>query len=167
MIYIVMGVAGSGKSTIAKVLALKLKIDFVDADQYHSPENVAKMKGGTPLTDEDRLPWLNALADAMTEWIKKGESKALACSALKKSYRKILNVDPENVRFIYLKGTYKLFAERLARRKKHFMKENMLLSQFETLEEPEDDEAIVCDARDSVFEIVTHAIGVIEENSKP
>ena len=161
MIYIVMGVAGSGKSTIAKVLARKLKIEFVDADQYHSAANVAKMKGGTPLTDEDRFPWLNSLADAIRGWIEKGESKTLACSALKRSYREILNVDPKNVRFIYLQGSYKLFAERLSRRKKHFMKEKMLLSQFETLEEPTADEAIICDANDSIFELVTHAVKLL------
>lgn len=158
MIIVVMGVAGSGKSTIAKTLARKLKIDFVDADQFHSPENVQKMSAGVALSDEDRRPWLNALSQAIKSWIDQGKSVALACSALKRKYRDILNVDPANMRFVYLKGSESLFASRLARRKNHFMKSGMLQSQLATLEEPGPDEAIICDAHQSVIEIVMQII---------
>ncbi len=167
MIIIVMGVAGSGKSTIARNLARKLRCKFEDADSYHSPENREKMASGQPLTDEDRKPWLEALRAEILLCIKNGESAVLACSALKKSYREILNADREKTRFVYLKGSYSLFRKRLARRKKHFMKEDMLKSQFEALEEPDEKEATICDARDPVMKIVSSLLSaLLSENAE-
>jgi carbohydrate kinase (thermoresistant glucokinase family) len=159
-----MGVSGSGKSTIAKTIARKLRIKYIDADSFHSPENVKKMASGTPLTDEERLPWLQSLRTVISEAIASDTSVTLACSALKKSYREILNPDPKFVHFAYLKGSYELFAKRLSRRQSHFMKESMLSSQFATLEEPQADEAIICDARKGIMEIAAQVIS--ELNSR-
>lgn len=153
MILVVMGVSGSGKSTIAKTLARKSSMKYEDADSFHSAENVAKMRAGEPLNDSDRQPWLNALQEAMKDWIASGQSVALACSALKKKYRDQLKIDPEQVKFAYLKGSYPLFYSRLQRRKKHFMSAEMLESQFNALEEPDAHEAIICDASQSIPEI--------------
>jgi gluconokinase len=161
MIFVVTGVAGSGKSTIAKTLARKLRIEYVDADDFHSEANINKMRNGEALTDEDRLPWLQAMRSAIEGWIHSGKNVVLACSGLKKAYRDILKVDEQQVRFAYLKGSQRLFASRLARRKDHFMKGNMLASQFATLEEPTASEATICDASQSVQQIVSH---IISEN---
>lgn len=153
MIVVVMGVAGSGKSTIAKTLARKAGMRYEDADSFHSAENVAKMRSGEALDDSDRQPWLDALQQAMKEWIASGKSVALACSALKKKYRDQLKVDSTQVKFAFLKGSYPLFHSRLQRRSKHFMSAAMLASQFEALEEPDPREAIICDASQSVPDI--------------
>ncbi len=158
MIIIVTGVAGSGKSTIAKTLARKLRIEYFDADSFHSSQNVEKMRSGEALTDEDRLPWLESMQDAIRGWISSGNNIVLACSALKSSYRDILNVDPTMVQFVFLKGSERLFASRLARRQNHFMKAGMLSSQFEALEEPGPEDATICDAGQTVAEIVAQII---------
>jgi gluconokinase len=163
LIIVVMGVAGSGKSTIARTLARKLHIKFVDADSFHSPANIEKMAKGLPLTDEDRLPWLQSIRDAIAGWINAGEDVALACSALKQSYRDILKVDPAQVRFAFLKGSYGLFWSRLSRRQSHYMKESMLASQFAALEEPGADEATICDAGLGIMDNVAQ---IISANSK-
>jgi len=158
MIIVVMGVSGSGKSTIAKTLARKLHIEYADADSFHSAANVAKMSKGEPLTDADRIPWLESLRSAIETWIKEGRNVTLACSALKNSYRDILNVDAKIVRFAFLKGSYSLFASRLEKRTTHFMKTTMLKSQFEALEEPDENDATICDAGQSVMDIVSQII---------
>lgn len=154
MIVIIMGVAGSGKTTVAKVLARHLHWEFRDADAYHSKENVEKMSNGIALTDEDRKPWLEAMRNDIETWIASGRNMILACSALKKNYRNILMVHNDAQRFVYLKGPAQLFEARLARRKAHFMKQNMLASQFEALEEPDSSEATICDARRNLKEII-------------
>jgi|688.fasta_scaffold985240_1 gluconokinase len=158
MIVVVMGVAGSGKSTVAKTLARKVEMEYEDADSFHSAKNLEKMRSGQPLTDEDRQPWLNSLQQSIQEWIASGRSVALACSALKKSYREQLMVDPAQVKIAYLKGSYPLFYSRLQRRKKHFMSAEMLESQFKALEEPEPDEAIICDASKSIPQILNQIL---------
>lgn len=136
---IVMGVSGSGKTTIGKMLAEKLQYPFFDADDYHPKENVEKMKSGVPLEDEDRRPWLYTL---FHEVLDKEENCILACSALKESYRKILN--PKNeVKYVFLDGSATLIHSRLAERKEHFMPKGLLESQIKTLETPTD--AIVVD----------------------
>jgi len=136
MIIILMGVSGSGKTTIGARLAQALGCPFYDADQFHPPANVAKMQQGLPLTDEDRWPWLQALRVHIETCIHQGVSAVLACSALKQTYREHLVIDEAEVKLVYLKGDYDLIQERLAQRRGHFMPPGLLASQFATLEEP-------------------------------
>jgi gluconokinase len=131
-----MGVAGSGKTTIGRTLAAELGWKFYDADDFHPPANVAKMAGGIPLDDADRLPWLEALRVLISACLERGESGVLACSALKADYRAHLLID-ERVKLAYLKGSFDLIQKRLANRRGHFMSAAMLESQFAALEEPE------------------------------
>lgn len=136
MVIVVMGVAGSGKTTVGRQLSQALGWTFYDADDFHPPANIEKMSRGVPLNDGDRLPWLQALGELIRDCLKHGESAVLACSALKASYREFLLVDPD-VKLAYLKGDYALIQERLTGRRGHYMKPGMLDSQFATLEEPE------------------------------
>jgi gluconokinase len=152
MIVIVMGTTGSGKTTIGTLLAKRLGWEFVDADDFHPPANVEKMKHGIPLTDADREPWLKALHDKIVEWTAEKRNVVLACSALRQSYRKELRANPD-VKFVYLKGSYELFSQRVLARRGHFAKQDLLASQFATLEEPAD--AITVDATHSPEEIVS------------
>jgi gluconokinase len=151
MIVIVMGTTGSGKTTIGSLLAKRLGWEFVDADDFHPPANVEKMKHGIPLTDADREPWLKALHDKIVQWNTEGHNVVLACSALKQSYRDELRVG-SGVKFVYLKGSYELFSKRVLARKGHFAKQDLLVSQFATLEEPAD--AITVDAGPAPEQIV-------------
>jgi gluconokinase len=137
MIIIIMGVSGAGKTTVGQALAQKLQWRFADADDFHSAANIAKMHAGIPLTDEDRAPWLESLRNAITAWLAAGENVVLACSALKASYRDLLQVSPK-VKFVFLHASFELIAERLAARKGHYMNPDLLRSQFDTLEEPKD-----------------------------
>jgi carbohydrate kinase (thermoresistant glucokinase family) len=142
-VIVVMGVSGSGKSTVGALLALRLQWEFEDADWFHPASNVEKMHSGIPLTDEDRRPWLAAVA----AWIDKTRTAhqhgILACSALKRRYRDILIGDRTDVRLVYLKGDETLIARRIATRHEHFMPRNLLHSQFEALEEPGSNEGPV------------------------
>jgi gluconokinase len=149
---IVMGVAGCGKTTVGTLLAERLGWHFYDADGFHPAENVAKMANGTPLTDADRAPWLAALHALISASLKEDRPGVLACSALKESYRQQLLEGNEGVQIVYLKGTYELIWSRLSQRQDHYMKPNMLQSQFEALEEPQD--ALTFDVSMSVPEIV-------------
>jgi gluconokinase len=130
-----MGVAGAGKTTIASQLALELGWEFLDADSFHSPANVAKMRAGIPLDDVDRAPWLQSLRDEIERATAENRNLALACSALKRTYRDQLCTGL-NVTIVYLKGTFEVLRSRLALRKGHFMTEQLLASQLESLEEP-------------------------------
>jgi gluconokinase len=136
MIAIVMGVTGSGKTTVGRLLAEQLGWAFADADDFHPRANVEKMERGIPLNDVDRAPWLERLRVQITNWIANGRNAVLACSALKRTYRQELSVGPE-VRFVYLKGSPKLIAQRLRLRRGHFADEKILAGQFADLEEPE------------------------------
>ncbi len=139
MFIILMGVSGCGKTTVGKALAARMNVPFYDADNYHAQENLAKMATGIPLTDSDRAGWLTLLAAMIETETKAGHDGVLACSALKQSYRDVLvSSSAGNVRFVYLKGSYELILERMKKRGGHFMKPEMLKSQFETLEEPVD-----------------------------
>jgi gluconokinase len=155
---VVMGVSGSGKTTIADKLAERLGWTFEDGDRFHPPSNVAKMSAGHPLTDEDRWPWLQAIADEIDRVCKAGERAVIACSALKRAYRDILVHGRSDVRIIYLKGTQELIANRLAMRKGHFMPPGLLTSQFKTLEPPSADESPVTVAIDPSVETIVDDI---------
>jgi gluconokinase len=168
---IVMGVSGSGKSTIAEKLAERLDWIYEDGDRFHPASNVAKMSAGHPLTDEDRWPWLQAIADEIDRICKAGEHVVIACSALKRSYRDVLVHGRRDVRIVYLDGTQELIAGRLAARKGHFMPPGLLASQFKTLEAPGADENPVIVSIDaSVEEIVDDTVnqmGLTPDISSP
>jgi len=134
MIIVVMGVSGSGKTTIGEQLAQRLGCRFLDGDDYHPPENVAKMAAGTPLTDADRGPWLEIL----NRLLRREANAVLACSALKESYRAILSRDLAACRFVHLRGSIELIRSRLAERQHRYMPASLLESQFATLEPPRD-----------------------------
>jgi len=142
MIVIVMGVVGAGKTTIGHLLAEQLSWEFTDADDFHPPSNVEKIRHGISLTDDDRRPWLQQLRETVARWIAEDRNVVLACSALKRSYRQELEVGSQ-VRFVYLKGSAALIAERLRHRRGHFAGEQILASQYADLEEPE--EAVTVD----------------------
>ncbi|HLO89278.1 MAG TPA: gluconokinase [Nostocaceae cyanobacterium] len=142
MIILITGVSGSGKTTIAQQLAKSLNWEFRDADDFHSTANIEKMRSGIPLTDADRMPWLQTLQAVIKVWLKENKNATLACSALKASYRQILLIDNQ-IQLVYLKGAYELVQKRLQERQNHFMTEKLLQSQFNTLEEP--DNAICVD----------------------
>jgi gluconokinase len=151
MIVIVMGVVGAGKTTVGKLLAEQLGWEFADADDYHPASNVEKIRQGTPLSDADRAPWLDRLRQAIAERIAANHNVVLACSALKRSYRAQLRLGPE-VKFVYLKGSAALIAERLRSRRKHFAGESILGSQLHDLEEPRD--AVQVEIRQTPAQIV-------------
>jgi gluconokinase len=154
-LYVVMGVAGSGKSTIGAALARALGVDFVEGDEYHPAENVERMSRGIPLTDDDRAGWLRALAMRIREAKDAGTGLVLTCSALKRSYRDVLRAEAGELRFVYLRGPRGLIAERLASRRGHFMPASLLDSQLATLQEPSADEgAWVCDISESPHDLV-------------
>jgi carbohydrate kinase (thermoresistant glucokinase family) len=136
MVYIVMGVSGCGKTTIGKRLAEHLGIPFYDADDYHSPTNIDKMKNLTPLDDKDRAPWLSKLAVHIHKW-NKADGAVLACSALKETYRQVLSKnDSGHVVFIHLTGTKGTIHQRMNKRKEHFFSSDLLETQFKELEVP-------------------------------
>ena len=156
-----MGVSGSGKTTIGQGVAEAMDWGFSDADDFHSPANVRKMKSGIPLTDEDREPWLRNLRVAIERW-KRGEpGHVLACSALKGSYREILRQNDPDVKFVYLQGSFDLIARRLKERKGHFFDPALLRSQFDALETPED--ALVFDISKKPDEIIAAILETISK----
>ncbi len=134
MVLVIMGVVGSGKTTVGTLLAHKLGWGFADADDFHPAENIQKISHGVPLTDGDRAPWLQAMRNAIQQWQREGKNVILACSALKHSYREELRAG--NVRFVYLKGDAPLIARRLHARRGHFATDSILESQFADLQEP-------------------------------
>jgi len=150
MIVIVMGVTGSGKTTVGRLFAEQMGWHFADADDFHPAANIEKMSRGVPLDDADRQPWLSALRRVIDAWAAQGQNAVLACSALKQGYRRMLTT-PE-VRFAYLKTDAKLAAERVRARHGHFAGEAILAGQFADLEEPRD--AIVLDAQHNPAELV-------------
>lgn len=136
--FLIMGVSGSGKTSVGKVLAQKLGWDFFDADDFHPAENIAKMTAGIPLDDSDRAPWLAALHHVLSTTLKSNRHPILACSALKHKYRAQLLEGLAGIEIIYLKGNYDLIWSRMSARAGHYMKPEMLQSQFAALEEPTD-----------------------------
>jgi gluconokinase len=151
VIVLLIGPAGSGKTTVGELLAAQMQWEFADADNFHSPANIEKMSRGIPLSDDDRIPWLHSLRDAIQQWDAQNKNVVLACSALKRSYREQLQIN-SNVKLVYLKGSYELLRERLHSRKGHYAGEQILAGQFADLEEPTD--AITVDAAQSPEQIV-------------
>ncbi|MBP9837392.1 MAG: gluconokinase [Proteobacteria bacterium] len=138
MVIVLMGVTGSGKTTVGQLLATQLGWEFFDADDFHPAENVEKMRNGIPLNDQDREPWLYNLGELISNSVEKEINIILACSALKHNYRKMLRNDLKPVKFFYLKGDFDQIKDRLEARKGHYMNPNLLSSQFDALEEPKD-----------------------------
>jgi gluconokinase len=153
-----MGVSGSGKSTIATALAKRLAWKFEDGDKFHPASNVAKMSAGHPLTDEDRWPWLQAIADEIDRVCQSGGHVVIACSALKRAYRDLLVHGRGDVRIVFLDGDQALIADRLAGRKGHFMPPGLLDSQFKTLERPQADERPITVSIDAPVESIVSNI---------
>ena len=162
MIIIVMGVSGSGKTSVGTQVAEKLGCGFSDADSFHSAANKAKMAAGIPLTDEDRWPWLDAMRAAISAHIEAGDTHVYACSALKRIYRDRLRNGDKDVVFVYLSGSFALLQERLSRRANHFFDPALLKSQVETLEVPTAEEAVTIDITPPVATIVEQVLTVVK-----
>ena len=156
MVILVMGVAGSGKTTVGQMLSTQLNWPFVDGDSLHSPANIAKMAAGIPLTDEDRIPWLRSIHAVIQSWLDQGKGGIVASSALKEGYRRML-VTSADIKLVYLRGTYDVIFSRLQHRAGHYMKPEMLRSQFEALEEPKD--ALIVDIAQPAEHIVSSIRG--------
>jgi gluconokinase len=160
MIIVVMGVAGSGKTTIGRKLAAALGVGFSDADELHSPASVEKMRSGVALTDADREPWLRAVKTAIDERKRAAEDHVFACSALKTRYREVIGAGDPRVKFVFLKGAPDLIARRLSRRAGHFFDPALLASQFEALEEPRD--ALTVDVAEEPEALVGRIVAALE-----
>ena len=164
VIAVVMGVSGSGKTTVSALLSAALGCQFQEGDDLHPAETVEKMHGGTPLTDADRMPWLRKIAEEIDGWRARGESGVLTCSALKRSYRDIIIGGRPDVTLVYLKGSHDLIRRRMAARHEHFMPVALLDSQFATLQEPTPDEhPIVVDVGSWPAEIAAEIVHQLEE----
>jgi gluconokinase len=161
MIIIVMGVSGSGKTSVGTEVAKRLECGFSDADEFHSAANKAKMASGTPLTDEDRWPWLDAMRAAIAGHIAADRNYVFACSALKRIYRDRLRNGDEDVLFVYLSGTFEQLKDRLSRRQNHFFDPGLLKSQVDTLEVPGADEAVSIDITPPIAQICDEVMAVI------
>ncbi|SKA20119.1 gluconate kinase, SKI family [Enhydrobacter aerosaccus] len=165
-IIVVMGVSGSGKTTVAAMLAGALHCQFQEGDDLHPRSNVEKMRSGIPLTDADRLPWLTRIAAEIDDWRSHGQSGVVTCSALKRTYRDILIGDRADVILVYLRGSKELIHERMAARHEHFMPVALLDSQFATLEEPAADEhPIIVDIGGRPAEIVAEILRQLRARS--
>ncbi|MEH1102755.1 gluconokinase [Micromonospora sp. CPCC 205561] len=156
---VVMGVSGAGKTTVARGIAARTGLTFAEADEFHSPANVASMRAGVPLDDAARQPWLGALAGWMAARAADGVSTVLACSALRLSYRDVLRHGPPSVEFVHLDGPAEVIRERMARRAGHYMPASLLESQLATLERPRPDESVlVLDVSLTPDELVSAAV---------
>ncbi len=165
MFLILMGVSGSGKTTLGKALAEHLSLPFYEGDDFHPERNIQKMSAGKPLNDGDRKEWLDALETLIRSRLIEGKGGILACSALKKSYRDQLRVNPEQVKFIFLKGEYDLIFSRMQARKDHYMSAELLTSQFDDLEPPEDAFTVRIDQ--AVDRILLNIMEYLSEFTKP
>jgi carbohydrate kinase (thermoresistant glucokinase family) len=158
---VVMGVTGAGKTTVGEHLAERFNWEFEEGDRLHPPENVAKMRSGHPLTDADRAPWLTAVAGTIDLWRARGASGVITCSALKREYRRQIIGDRRGVRLIYLDGSRAQIADRLARRRGHFMPASLLDSQFAALEPPGSDENPITVSIDQPVEWIVARIAAV------
>lgn len=153
LVIVLMGAAGAGKTTVGERLAEAVRWVYLEGDSLHPPANIAKMRSGVPLTDADRLPWLDALREHIERYLARRQGAVVGCSALRRRYRERLRIDAR-VRFVYLKAAYPLLRDRLRRRTGHFLPPSLLESQLQTLEEPSD--ALIVDAALPVEAIVAH-----------
>ncbi len=166
-ILVLMGVSGVGKTTTGQRLAKKLGWVFRDADEFHPPENIEKMRAGVPLTDQDRWPWLDAIGDWLDQRLRDGGRAVVTCSALRRAYRERLLHSRPDARLVFLKGSKALIAGRIGRRNGHFMPPALLDSQFCTLEEPRRDErAIVVDVSQTPSRVVAHILRYVEPRAQ-
>jgi gluconokinase len=157
-VIVVMGVSGAGKTTIGKLLGKRLGCEFADGDEFHPRANVKKMRSGVPLTDEDRWPWLHAIAQWIDEKRRENARAVTACSVLKRSYRDVVIGERRDVRLVYLEGSPELIARRVAARRGHYMPASLLDSQFATLEPPGPDENPICVSIDPSPDEIVSAI---------
>ncbi|MDF7666776.1 gluconokinase, GntK/IdnK-type [Orbaceae bacterium ESL0727] len=157
-VFVLMGVSGCGKSAVAKQVAYDLDAAFLDGDFLHPKANILKMRSGTPLNDEDRMPWLTLISHAAFAMSNVNNVSIIVCSSLKRKYRDIIRGDNDNIHFIYLQGSFAVIADRLARRQGHYQKSGMLQSQFDALEEPKNDEKDV-----SIVNIEQPLAGVVND----
>ena len=156
-----MGVAGSGKTTVGRLLASELGWRFYEGDDFHPRTNIDKMQHGIPLTDDDRGPWLQALRDVIDACLTQDTSAVVACSALKQTYRDYLSRDRDEVKLVYLRGSYDLLSQRLAQRQGHFMPRNLLASQFAILEEPQQGLSVdASEAPETLVAVIRQALTV-------
>jgi gluconokinase len=161
MVIILIGVAGSGKTTVGRILAARLRREFHDGDDFHQPQNREKMRRGIALSDEDRLPWLHAVRDLVQRCLLENRCAVIACSALKQIYRDLLVVDAVKVKLVYLKGSQALIADRLAQRAGHFFDRRLLQSQFDTLEEPADAISVdISETPESIADAIRARLGL-------
>lgn len=162
--FILMGVSSTGKTSVGTAIAQRLKMKLIDGDDLHPRANILKMGSGIPLNDEDRKPWLERINDAAFSLEQKSEKGIIVCSALKKKYRDQIRQGNSNIRFIFLHGSFELILERMKQRQGHFMKTEMLQSQFNTLEIPQDDEkdVVFIDIDSSFNEVVERCIQAIQ-----
>jgi len=168
IVVVVMGVSGSGKSTVAGLLAQRLGWHFAEADEFHSPANVEKMRNGVALTDEDRAPWLAAIAEYIDIARASETPTVVTCSALKRRYRDILVGSRPDVALVYLEGDYDTIAQRMSQREDHYMPVSLLESQFDALEAPGADEhPIVEDVRRPPEEIVERVLAALRDRDRP
>jgi gluconokinase len=164
VVVVVMGVSGSGKSTVAALLAAALGCQFQEGDDLHPRANVEKMRGGKPLTDADRMPWLRKIAEEIDGWRARDECGVMTCSALKRSYRDIIIGDRHDVALVYMKGSRELIHQRMVARHEHFMPVALLDSQFATLEEPTPDEhPIIADVSGRPADIAHEIVRQLED----
>jgi gluconokinase len=160
MVIVLMGVSGSGKTTVGRLLAARLDWVFYDADDYHSPQSVAKMRSGRPLSEQDRLPWIERLSQAIRGWTDPRQSVVLACSALTRAARDLLGIHQPGVELVYLHGPRELLAQRIDRRVGHYFPSMLLESQLDTLQEPRNAHHV--DVSESPEHIVDHILHLLE-----
>ena len=165
---VIMGVSGTGKSTVGLALSQALKVKFIDGDDLHPRQNITRMAAGQALNDEDRRPWLSRLSDVIFSLEQKNESGVLVCSALKKDYRDQLRAGNNNVRFIWLHGDFDFILKRMRQRKGHFMPETLLNSQFAALEIPGQHESDIfpVDITPTVDDIVSRCVNILNETTR-